>query len=175
MQVFVPHDTYEESVRVLDNRRLGKQRVETYQIINVLLGISPGKHLVRMTKTGKPVYEWDGTFGPKAPGAWRNHPAVLAWRPNLGALMLYQEATVAEWTARGHADTCLEKTEAALNYGIEPGCLNYDRPWWWGREDVHSSHRSRLLAKDPEWYSQFGWTDPVGLEYVWPHELEKSA
>lgn len=34
--------------------------------------------------------------------------------------------------------------------------------------DFHASHRSNLLRKDPVWYSQFNWTEPNNLPYVWP-------
>ncbi len=31
-----------------------------------------------------------------------------------------------------------------------------------------SNHRAALLYKDPEYYSQFGWTEEPALEYHWP-------
>jgi hypothetical protein len=47
-------------------------------------------------------------------------------------------------------------------------------PPWLGEPDFHLSHRSRLIAKDPRFYTKaFPGTDP-DLEYVWPeprHEL----
>ena len=36
MQTFLPDENYEESARILDWRRLGKQRVEGMQIINAI-------------------------------------------------------------------------------------------------------------------------------------------
>ena len=36
MQTFLPNFLYKESARVLDNKRLGKQRVECLQILKVL-------------------------------------------------------------------------------------------------------------------------------------------
>ena len=38
MQTFLPYADLTESLRVLDNKRLGKQRVETYQIISAITG-----------------------------------------------------------------------------------------------------------------------------------------
>jgi hypothetical protein len=38
MQTFLPYSDITESMRVLDNKRLGKQRVETYQIISAITG-----------------------------------------------------------------------------------------------------------------------------------------
>ncbi len=54
MQTFLPYPDFAESARVLDNKRLGKQRVEVLQILNVLTD---------STRKG-----------------WRNHPAVAMWR-----------------------------------------------------------------------------------------------
>lgn len=51
MQTFLPYTDPEKCARVLDNKRLGKQRVEAIQILNVLLGVTQTK-------------------------GWRNHPAV---------------------------------------------------------------------------------------------------
>ena len=36
MQTFLPYESFEESAKVLDYRRLGKQRVEGMQIINAI-------------------------------------------------------------------------------------------------------------------------------------------
>jgi len=40
-------------------------------------------------------------------------------------------------------------------------------PVWIGDEELHASHRSNLLRKDPEHYGQFEWEEPDDLEYVW--------
>jgi len=37
-----------------------------------------------------------------------------------------------------------------------------------GNKDFHASHRSKLLFKDPEWYSQWGWVEDDDMEYFWP-------
>ena len=41
-------------------------------------------------------------------------------------------------------------------------------PSWLGRGDFHASHRAALLAKDPDWYGQLGWSEPPVVAYVWP-------
>ncbi len=38
MQTFLPHESFKKSFKVLDYRRLGKQRVEAHQVLNVLIG-----------------------------------------------------------------------------------------------------------------------------------------
>jgi hypothetical protein len=40
-------------------------------------------------------------------------------------------------------------------------------PPWFGEEEFHKSHRSNLLRKDYEYYSQY-FDEPSNLEYLWP-------
>jgi len=82
MQTFLPYADFTEVARVLDYRRLGKQRVEAYQIVRVL----------------------DGT---QQSNAWRNHPAVLMWRDNLDALKMYGTEICLEWIRRGYNDNLI--------------------------------------------------------------------
>lgn len=42
MQTFLPYPSIIKSLRCLDNKRLGKQRVETLQILRALRGITRG-------------------------------------------------------------------------------------------------------------------------------------
>lgn len=80
MQTFLPYPSFEQSVRVLDNRRLGKQRVEAYQILRTLLGVSSG---------------------------WRNHPAVRMWAGYEVALQHYLRAVIQEWIRRGYRNNMI--------------------------------------------------------------------
>lgn len=82
MQTFVPEMSFAASAKALDNRRLGKQRVECLQILNTLTGVSSG---------------------------WKNHPAVKMWRGCEQGLAAYALAVCDEWTSRGFRDTCAEK------------------------------------------------------------------
>ena len=47
MQTFLPYSSFTESAKILDWRRLGKQRVEGMQIINAISGVprKDGKHI----------------------------------------------------------------------------------------------------------------------------------
>jgi hypothetical protein len=78
MQTFLPYANFVESARVLDYRRLGKQRVEAKQLLNAL----------RNPRAG-----------------WANHPAAKMWRGHEAALRLYHDACIAEWCARGYRNT----------------------------------------------------------------------
>jgi len=76
MQTFLPYESFEDSAKVLDWRRLGKQRVEGMQIINTI-------------------------ERPKSKG-WANHPIVKMWRPYVPALKLYTNIIITEWISRGY-------------------------------------------------------------------------
>jgi len=137
MQTFLPYPNFEQSAQCLDNKRLGKQRVEVLQILNALDGTSNG---------------------------WINHPAVKMWRGHYQALCDYGITICLEWRRRGFKDTCLDKIEA--KYCKSKPADYY--PLWLGNEDFHASHRSNLLRKNPEHYSQFHWSEPPTLPYIWP-------
>lgn len=130
MQTFVPYPDFAQSAAVLDYRRLGKQRVEAYQIYRTLTGVSSG---------------------------WANHPATKMWRGHEDALMAYMHVCITAWTARGYKNNI-------ESYMPD----SYDMPSWWGREDIHASHRANLLRKLPEYYCQYNWTENPELPYVWP-------
>ena len=80
MQTFLPYENFEQSFKCLDYRRLGKQRVEAYQILNVLLK--------RNNKKG-----------------WTNHPATQMWRGFENCLKHYFNLCVDEWKNRGYKNT----------------------------------------------------------------------
>jgi hypothetical protein len=88
MQTFLPEGTFEESVKALDNRRLGKQRVETMQLLKALAGGSKG---------------------------WVNHPACKMWRNWEASLINYGLVVCAEWIFRGFKDTCYDKILAYVD------------------------------------------------------------
>ena len=140
MQTFLPYADFVQSVKVLDYKRLGKQRVETFQVLNILLDRTPTKV--------------DGT--PKK--GWRNHPVTRMWTGYEEALKLYQNYTILEWVGRGYNNTMkFEKVDHK----------NIIYPSWFGSEEFHRSHRSNLLRKDYEYYSQY-FDEPSDLEYYWP-------
>ena len=139
MQTFLPYADFEKTAASLDMKRLGKQRVETMQIVKTIL--TPDQR------------------------GWQNHPAVNMWRGYLGALLDYQTAICYEWVVnRGYKDTCLEKTEALLHN--HP--LTDDYPDWLGDSEIHTSHQSNLVKKDPIFYKAVFPNVPDNIEYVWP-------
>jgi len=151
MQTFLPYPDFAESAKVLDYRRLGKQRVEVLQLLKAL---HDGPEQSVYTINGAQRIR-------KTP--WYNHPAAKMWRGYENALVSYGLDCCAEWIERGYKDTCMVKIDAYWNHDA-----NQDQPPWLGNEDFHAAHRSNLLRKDPVHYGQFGWTEPNDLPYIWP-------
>lgn len=85
MQTFLPYNDFKDSAKVLDRQRLGKQRVETLQLLKALRGETKG---------------------------WVNHPAAKMWRGYENALAIYGVVICEEWVRRGYKDTCREKIMA---------------------------------------------------------------
>lgn len=145
MQTFLPYADFGRCARVLDDRRLGKQRVETLQILRAL-------HL----------YDY----------GWSRHPAVLMWSGHTAALVSYGVAVVDEWTSRGHRDSTRtnivefvhpDRPRRQPELGVR-GQL----PPWLGQEALHRSHRSALLRKHSDHYRPYFGDVPDDLPYVWP-------
>ena len=90
MQTFLPYPNIWASARCLDDKRLGKQRVECKQIL-ITLGVDVGEH------RGNPE------------SRWRNHPAVRMWRGHELYLAEYGEIMCAAWRNRGFKDTLREQ------------------------------------------------------------------
>jgi len=118
MQTFLPYPSFSESAKCLDNKRLGKQRVECKQIYLALT---------------VPEY------------GWKNHPAVKMWRGYETSLLEYTMDICEEWIGRGFKDTVLYWAESV--YMGAPAWSGFD-PFWLGDEAFHASHRSNLLRKD---------------------------
>jgi len=79
MQTFLPFSSFWRSAKCLDNKRLGKQRVEAMQILTTLSGKNK---------------------------AWKNHPAVKMWKGYENALAEYGIVICEEWRSHGFRDTC---------------------------------------------------------------------
>lgn len=140
MQTFLLDvDSYEETARILDFRRLGKQRVECAQILSSLLGLSEG---------------------------WRKHPTVKMWNGYENQLMAYSLDICCEWQRRGYQDIMKNRI---LTIGAENGLSpDWQHPPVWLTEELCLSHRSNLVRKMPDFYRPI-WPDvPDNLPYLWP-------
>lgn len=143
MQTFLPYSDLFKSIEVLDNKRLGKQRVETYQIISAI--------------TGRP--KLDGT----PYKGWLNHPCSVMWRNYVPLLKVYFNLSLEEWVRRGFTNTMQrEVVDEAIYY-----------PKWLGNQKFHDSHKSNLLKKDFNFYSQYKWDVEPSNPYVWMDNMGK--
>lgn len=160
MQTFLPLPTYLESMRCLDKYRLGNQVWRE------------GLTLIR--------------------GGWEHHPARKMWQGHEYHLGLYLLAGLQVLAERGKDyPEVRAKIEAEMQKFPDTGA-----PSWLGDATFHASHRSNLLRKVNEaiqkaveaidtnsprkdyyisvaehtksWYSQFGWSEPSNLPYIWP-------
>ncbi len=142
MQTFLPYGAdYVMSAFALDRQRLGKQRVEAWQIYRTLVGISDG---------------------------WRNHPAVKMWAGYEESLVLYGIAVCREWRSRGYKDTLLmqfnlQKPDTAA--AVPDWLLGKSA------HDLIRSHRSNLIRKMPEHYGPIWPDVPDDLPYYWPRKV----
>jgi len=82
MNTFLPYPDFVKSAQCLDYKRLGKQRVEAWQIY------------LALTKKN---------YG------WKNHPIVKMWKGYELALLRYGMAICEEWKSRGYNDSMLDR------------------------------------------------------------------
>ena len=161
MQTFLPHPAKRDSLDALDNKRLNKQVLETYQILKVLSGQSPSN-------------------------AWRNHPAVLMWEGAENELYRYGMTAIAMADMRGiKTENNMSNFKAlakiaALSWGDgDPAWIK--APTILKR--VNATHQANLYRKDPIYYAEFAdavyseYNKPCceGCQYFWPtHPLKKA-
>lgn len=107
MQTFLPYPNFQLSAECLDNKRLGKQRVEAWQILRALRGETKG---------------------------WVNHPATVMWRGHEQSLILYGLVISEEWRKRGFQDVMYDRFAEELTdehaplpwwYGFKPLHLSH--------------------------------------------------
>jgi hypothetical protein len=165
MQTFLASTNTLKAARALDNKRLNKQILEGYQILNVLSGRS---------KTG----------------AWKNHPAVLMWKGYEHGLWEYIRGMVSEASLRGIKTENNVKnlnalyTECAQDWGNS-------HPAFWRDENkvmrIITTHRANLFKKDPLYYAhyQYAVNSPYNApccpdrkepcKYYWPTHEDKNV
>jgi Pyrimidine dimer DNA glycosylase len=149
MQTFLPYPSFVESAKALDVKRLGKQRVETIQVLRALT--VPG-------------------YG------WRRHPAAAMWAGYEEAVVRYGLDMCSVWVQQGRADTCATTLVSDLNQATRIATVRSqaqledegELPPWLGDAAFHRSHRSALVRKDPEFYAPLFPGVEEGLTYIWP-------
>lgn len=117
MQTFLPLYDFCKSVSCLDYSRLGKQRVEAFQLLVVNSDewalderqwrISQGLMKDRTLKKG-----------------WINHPAAVMWRGYKDALRLYFNTSVVEWRRRKYNNT-MRQGPLPATIEMPPGSVKF--------------------------------------------------
>lgn len=154
MITFLPSPSFRESAGLLDNKRLGNQRVEARMILRWLR--DPQRY-ARQQAAGY----------------------TAMWRGFERALGLYYNEVCAEFARRGGRNVeCTPEDDGWIfrEGGVAGGAAGEDAdasrpppmPPWLGDERLHASHRAALLAKDLQWYGQHGWGEEPRVEYLWP-------
>ncbi|WP_433872191.1 MSMEG_6728 family protein [Saccharopolyspora sp. CA-218241] len=149
MQTFLPYPDFVQSAAVLDDRRLGKQRVEALQVLRALTTVGYG---------------------------WQNHPAVAMWAGYEEALSCYGIAMCDAWTKAGRPDRCEVSIREAFRVATGLTVIRAQEalagagelPPWLGDPPFHRSHQSSLLRKQPDYYRCMFKGIPDDLPYVWP-------
>lgn len=150
VNTFVVADTPEECARLLDKLRLGKQRVEGMQIIDVLTSLENGIKVKN--------------------NAYVNHTATKMWSGYIPALKYYVNCMIREWIKRGCVNTMTIYDDEEVSDVM---------PWWFKTKYLQMSHQMALLKKEYEYYeSIFTFTvyemrDYFLRGYVWPSKLNK--
>ena len=142
MQTFMPFMSYQKTAECLDYRRLGKQRVETKQILQCLLG--------------------EGSLG------WANHPIVEAWRGYEESLAVYGLYICSEWRLRGYQDG-LSPYFQVQRLRLRDGEHYWtEHPPWVENPVVNRAYQRVLTWKDPEHYEEiFDLVQLTDPEFPW--------
>ena len=148
MQTFLPYQSFAKSAEVLDNQRLGKQRVEAWQILKINRGEDRGS-------------------------MWSMHPAVKMWKDFDLALAFYGFAMCSEWIKRGYKDNLRDYFHNIIAKELGEVLEKEHRtqsflPDFIFNQQFIDSHRSNLVRKKPEYYRTFFPEIPDNLPYWWP-------
>jgi hypothetical protein len=163
MQTFLPYKNFDESARVLDNKRLNEQLFEARQILAALAGRTKG---------------------------WVHHPATKMWRGYEWTLFDYSEAVARELARREiqfHKN--LNAIYELMPAFYESSENSETLPWWFDSPMtmgyIMVSHRASLFRKDPDHYSLFAqeslifthhrnvYTCCERCNYYWPTHIKE--
>jgi len=171
MHTFLVSADIEASAKCLDRLRLGKQRVESHQIIKILEELERINPIEKKMKSWEERIEWreEAIRRSKKKIAWVRHPAVLLWVGYLDGLKYYYNCHLKEWANRGYRNVILQSYEL-------PGIINL--PAWTQNRDFLENHRGALLKKELErnekpWYVKRLFDVPEFLGYIWQPKINK--
>lgn len=145
----------------LDYQRLGKQRVEAKQVIDIL--------------------EYYDEHGVMPDQGWTDHKVTKMWKGHTKALKCYFNEVVKYWIKRGYKNNyeLYENVECEIirchfdgKKAIFEKQANKDTfPLWFSFPPFHFSHRAALYMKDSSYYSYLvdeNVRPYIGKGYLWP-------
>jgi len=151
LQTFLPVPSCLDSAKILDKKRQFCQVKEAGQILDIL----------ERRKIWYANFAEKASPIPKKQPGWINHSAVIAWAG-------YEEALSEYFNIMWQYAVDFHKVKMVKMGLRKISSQKFEWPKWWAFPAYHANHRSRLLAKNPEHYSQFGWTEKPVEENYWP-------
>lgn len=151
VNTFMLSSDYRVTAKLLDRKRLGKQRVEAKQIIDALSSM----YILQGN-------EWISNPNPKG---WINHPCSKMWMGYVPSLMVYFNIITQEWVDRGYKNNM-------EFYKLDLPRVEIQPPWTYWKE-VHYSHMASLMRKDTRlYYDKLTYPYIYNLYgYLWPNKL----
>lgn len=153
-----PQTAIVQTFEMLDQQRLGKQRVEAYQIL-----------LSYEEQTKKQPLKYQG---------WNGLPAVRMWAGHLPALCVYGIINCMVWRRHGHSDSLLAEFQKRRRVYLanDPDAVQW--PWWFGHCSMVRTHQTKLYHKNsPKWVDYHQRTAPkhhvMKLPYLWPDPFDE--
>ena len=167
VNTFIVSTNLKKNFKILDRRRLGKQRLECLQIINALEGTSTG---------------------------YINHSATKAFysenkkelKNNIKALKIYYNYCLREWIKRGYKnsmefytiykDIDKDTYEEYTSYNNRREGIVY-MPWFFSYRPFILSHQASLLRKEKDYYKEYFVIDEIlkpymDKGYLWSYKYE---
>lgn len=168
VNTFLPYPDIKKSAQSLDRERLGKQRLEAYEIILLL-----------------EEYDRTGVIPTKG---WSSHPAFRSWLGFTNHLKVYFNFIVREWIERGYKNNMplypIDETPYNIvqifydgsRFVYETDKINeYSFPLWVGFPPFYLSHQAALLRKNPQYY-KFMYHETlipfINVGYLWPCHMK---
>ena len=146
VNTFILTNSPVECMKLLDYRRLGKQRVEAKQIVDTI---------------------------EKNTNGWKNHPVSKMWKNNIVGLKYYINCCIDEWVKRGYKNT-MKKYDLS-EYLLPDGTYDELKilPWFYFNKQIQESFKASLLRKNNEYYKDVISCDTKYMShgYIWISKL----
>lgn len=154
MICWLPFPSFSHSVAALSDQRLEQQCCEALRLL----------HDVRGGSFEPSAQMW---VGYEAALALYGSLAVLEWEARNGRPMAHVPPYVVNPGYKAEGAEPLFPNPRSEHLGWLPPVSEIQPPGWLGREDIHESHRARLLTIDPDQHrAQF--TEKTRNDLVWP-------